>query len=79
MFQEGQQAFQIISNLDLQSVGDLQFLTQPYCRTDDNENTLSIIIPYNDALTPPQESQYYNPQSLVGSTEHAILETCVRL
>ena len=78
MFEEGKQAFQIISNLEIKSAGDLQFLTQPYCRSD-NEDVLSIVLPYNDALTAPQESQYYDPQSLVGSMQHAILETCLRL
>lgn len=78
VFQEGKQAFQIISNLGVQHTGNLQFLTQPYCRTD-SEDTLSIVIPYNDALTAPQESQYYNPQSLLTSPHHTILETCGHL
>lgn len=67
IYDEVQKAFQIMNNHKLQSKWKLEFITQIAFRADESNN-LHVILPFNDHLEQPSESDYYT-SSLLWSSE----------
>ncbi len=71
VFAEWKHAFDLIWERSSWSHWSLSFITQPTHWVDEH-NHLHIILPYNDHLQAPEESDYYQPSLFNSSSQHEI-------
>lgn len=67
VYDEAKKAFDIMNKYHNQNWGSLEFITQIQFRKDE-DNNLHVILPYNDHLEIPDESDYFNSSVLWNSS-----------
>ena len=77
VFEEGKHLREMFEAGENTMKGSLQFITQPTHWVDND--TLHVVIPYNDRLEEPSESEFYNPGLLPLTQQKEIWESTTGL
>lgn len=63
VYDEAKKAFDIMNKQYIQNMWSLEFITQLHYRSDE-DNNLHVVLPYNDHLETPVQSDYFNSSLL---------------
>ena len=74
VFEEGKHLREMFEAGENTMKGSLQFITQPTQWVDEMQ-TLHVVIPYNDRLEEPAESEFYDTKLLTFSEQTEVLES----